>query len=194
MFDLLQQTMRRYVAWQPKEERQFIEAFVYREVPSQYRLVEYGEVCREICFLNKGCVRLYYLTDDGEEVSGFLFTEGLFLSALESFLAESPSVQVLETVEPCELLVLPKMKLEKLYEELPKTQVFMRKLLEERFVNAQKVVASFVLDKPEERYLKLIAAQPDLLQRFPQHVLATYLGITPVSLSRIRKRIREMKK
>jgi hypothetical protein len=79
--------------------------------------------------------------------------------------------------------------LERLYELIPKINVFIRKLLEERFVNAQKVVTSYILLNPEERYFNMFKANPEILNRVPQHTLASYLGITPVSLSRIRKRI-----
>jgi CRP-like cAMP-binding protein len=74
---------------------------------------------------------------------------------------------------------------------VPKINVLMRKLLEERMSFAQKVVASFILNKPEDRYLALLARRPELLQRIPQNILSSYLGITPVSLSRIRKRLSE---
>ena len=72
--------------------------------------------------------------------------------------------------------------------------IFIRKVLEQRFIFSQKVVASYILNNPEERYLGLFKRQPELFNRVPQHMLATYLGITPVSLSRIRKRIFDMNK
>jgi len=193
MYDQLFLAINKYIPLSSKEKELLSNHFIYREVPNQYRLVEQGQVCTEIFFLLEGCVRLYYLKN-GEEVSGFLFTENMFLNAFDSFLTGGPSIQILETVEPCQFLVLSKESLEHLYSTFPKMNILFRKILEERFVNAQRLVASFVLDKPEERYLGMIAANPALLQRFPQHILATFLGITPVSLSRIRKRIAEKQK
>jgi len=192
MYDQLIKSVSKYVQLAPKEKEHFVSQFIFREVPNQYRIVEEGAVCREVFFLLKGCVRLYYLKD-GEELSGFLFTENMFFNSFESFLSGMPSVQILETVEPCEVLVLSKDKLDALFIEMPIMNTLFRKMLEERFINAQRVVATFVMDKPEERYLGILASNPALLQRFPQHMLATYLGITPVSLSRIRKRIAERK-
>ncbi len=147
-----------------------------------------GQVCHDIFFMAKGCARLYYLKD-GVEITGFFFTEGMFLNAFQSFLTRSPSRQIIETLEPCELLCLSYERLEELYRELPVTHVLMRKMLEERFISAQSLVSSFIMDSPEERYLKMLHAHPEILRRIPQHMLATFLGITPVSLSRIRKRI-----
>jgi CRP-like cAMP-binding protein len=192
MFDLLLQQVSRYINLNKEEEKILLETLTYREVPPQFKLVDYQKICQEIYFLKSGCIRMYYLKD-GEELTGFLFTEGMFFNSFESFIRQTPSLQIFETVEACELLVLSKDKLEVLYNKVPKMNEFFRKLLEERFINAQKVVATFVLDKPEERYLGILASNPSLLQRFPQNVLASYLGITPVSLSRMRKRIAERK-
>ena len=100
-------------------------------------------------------------------------------------------MQVLETLEPCELLVLSYESLQELYEKVPKMNTMVRKLLEQRMANAQKVVASLIMNKPEDRYRSLLELHPEWVHRVPQQVLATYLGITPVSLSRIRRRLTE---
>ena len=163
--------------------------FVYREVPKSYKLVEYGEKTDEWYFLNKGCVRFYYIKESGDEATGFFFTENMFFTSFESFLSGEPGIQVFEALEDCELMVLQRKDLEQLYQILPDMNIFVRKLLEERFINAQRVVASFILLNPEERYFRMFQSNPQILNRIPQHTLATYLGITGVSLSRIRKRI-----
>ena len=126
---------------------------------------------------------------DGEEITGFFFIENMMLSGFESTLTKEPSLQGIETLEACELVILPFSAFDQLHKTMPRLNIFTRKILAERFVFAQKVVASLILDSPEERYLRLFQRQPELLNRVPQHMLATYLGITPVSLSRIRKRI-----
>jgi len=172
-----------------KAEKKLIEDdLIFREVPKKFPLVKIHDICREIYFMNKGCARLYY-DKDGEEITGFFFTENMLLGGLESFLAQTPTVQGIETLEYCELIVIRKETLEKWYQEIPRMHIFVRKLLEQRFIFSQKVVASYILNNPEERYLGLFQRQPELLNRVPQHMLATYLGVTPVSLSRIRKRI-----
>lgn len=113
----------------------------------------------------------------------------MFASSLESMLSGKASSQVLESLEECELLVLPFTELQKLYDSVPKMNVLVRKVLESRMINAQKVVASFVLNRPEDRYREFLEKQPELLNRVPHHLLSSYLGMTPVSFSRIRKRI-----
>jgi CRP-like cAMP-binding protein len=87
------------------------------------------------------------------------------------------------------LLVINKTELEKLYEALPKMHILARKVAEQRFINAQLMLSSFILDTPEERYSKFEKQHGHLLLRVPHHIIASLLGITPVSLSRIRKRL-----
>lgn len=192
MFDQFFQFANHYLPFSPKEKTTIEEVLIFREVPKKYPLLKIGSIAREIYFMNKGCSRMYY-DKDGEEITGFFFTENMMFSGFESFLSQQPSIQGIETLESCELIVISYSAYQNLYDKIPRFNIFTRKLLEERFIFAQKVVASLILDKPEERYLNLFRRQPELLNRVPQHMLATYLGITPVSLSRIRKRILEDK-
>lgn len=188
MFDLLHQTIAPLLSFTAKERAQFEAAFVFRQVPKKFILVEQGQVADELYFINRGLIRLFYRRE-GDDFTGFLFQEGLFASSYESMISQTPSTQVLETLEPCDLLVMSAERLQQLYQTFPKMNLFARKLLEQRFINAQRVFASFVLDSPEQRYLDFVARHPDLIERVPQHIIASFLGVTPVSLSRIRRRV-----
>jgi len=172
-----------------ESEKQVLESFfTLRQVPKKFNLTEEGKIAKELYFINKGLIRLYY-TKDGEEITGYIFKEMLFASSYDSFLRQSPSLQTLETLEDCDLLVINKKGLEDLYEKLPKMHILTRKVAEQRFINAQQILSSFILDSPEERYKKFEKHHGDLLLRVPHHMIASFLGITPVSLSRIRKRL-----
>lgn len=188
LFSAFHSVISRFVSFTPREKEILEEAFKPRSVPKKFKLVEEGKVATEMYFIRQGLIRLYY-SKEGEEITGFIFQENLFASSLESLLMKTPSIQTLETLEDCELLCISAPRLEKLYEELPKVNILTRKVAEQRFINGQQILASFILDTPEERYQKFLAQHADLLQRVPQYVIASYLGITPVSLSRIRKRI-----
>ena len=177
-----------FITLSDDERARFFAAFTLRKIPTQRRLIDLEQICRDAFFISKGCIRLFY-DKDGEEYTGFFFTEGMIASSFDSFLNGQPSVQILETIEDCELLVISHDQLEALYESVPAVNILMRKLLEQRLINAQAIVSSFILDSPETRYLKIIEQNPQILQRIPQHKIASLLGITPVSLSRIRRRL-----
>ncbi len=193
MFKLIHQTINQITSLNHKERRIFEEAFTFRQVPKKFRLIEEGNIAKELYFVNKGLLRLFY-TKDGEEITAYIFQEGLFGSAYDSFLRQSPSIQAMEALEDCELLVIDKERLDELYRKLPIMNTITRKIAEQRFINAQRILSSFILDSPEERYRKFEGEHRDLIQRVPQHYIASFLGITPVSLSRIRKRLMEKAK
>ncbi|MEK6481973.1 Crp/Fnr family transcriptional regulator [Catalinimonas sp. 4WD22] len=178
-----------FVSFSSQEKEQIKRQFSIRDVPKHHVLIDIGEVAVEIFFINKGCVRLYYLTEEGEEVTGFIFLENMMAGSSESFFSQVPGTQIIETLEECELLVLTHSSLQQLYDDVPKMNILVRKILEQRMAFAQKVVASLIINKPQDRYTSYQQLHPGLENRIPQHILASYMGITPVSLSRIRKRL-----
>lgn len=192
MYPAFRALLSQVVPFNEKELDLIESQFVFRQVPKKFKLVDEGQVANELYFILKGLVRLYY-TKDGEEITGFIFRENLFSSSYDSFLRQMPSIQTLETLEDCDLLVISKEGMEKLYELVPKVNILTRKVAEQRFINSQMILSSFILDSPEERYRKFEAQNKDLLLRVPQHMIASYLGITHVSLSRIRKRLKDEK-
>ena len=181
--------LNRLLPLEQEEWQLLADSFERINVPAKTVLTEEGSKAQEIFYISQGILRLYYNTRDNEQVTAFLFSENMFASSLESFLLQAPSNQVLETLEPCTLLVITKERLENLYQNVPKTHILMRKVMEHRFVMAQQLLSSYILASPQERYQQFAAKNPDLLQRVPQHIIASFLGVTPVSLSRIRKRL-----
>ncbi|WP_318345510.1 Crp/Fnr family transcriptional regulator [Flagellimonas baculiformis] len=165
-------------------------ALAYRKVNAKTELVSYNRRTDELYFLLKGCIRKYY-TKDGEQITIYIMTENNFIGAFDSFVTGTKSKETIECLETCELLVLNRADLERLYKEIPMMNEFVRKILEQTLIQFQEALTSFIQDNPEERYTKLLTHNPEILQRVPQHMLATYLGITATSLSRIRKRIME---
>ncbi len=189
IFDNFWKFTDQFVSFSTQEKEQIKRQFTIRDVPKNQVLIDIGEVADEIYFINKGCIRFYYLTEEGNEVTGFIFLENMMAGSSESFFSRVPSTQVVETLEESELLILTYARLEQLYTDVPKMNVLVRKLLEQRMNFAQRVVASLIINKPQDRYTTYQQLHPDLENRIPQHILASYMGITPVSLSRIRKRL-----
>jgi CRP-like cAMP-binding protein len=190
---MIENFIRSLVNFSDEDIKKFLEKAVIREVKKKTILLKEGDVSQEVFFIMKGCIRLFYIKD-GDEISECFFTEGILGGAHDSFISQTPSRNWLETIEDSTLLTLSYTNLQLLYSEIPKMNELVRKVMEERFVYLQQLFTSHILDTPEQRYEKLVRERPDLINRVPQHQLATFLGITKVSLSRIRTRTKTREK
>jgi len=162
--------------------------FEHKNLKKKTTLLHAGKTANEVYFIVNGCMRLF-CEKDGEELSTYFFTEQMFAGSYSSFISRKPSQHSIETLEDCQVLTLSYQALQELYVVFPKMNEFIRKSIEERFVVVHDLFTSYILNSPEERYLSLLKDRPDLLNRIPQHQIASFLGITPVSLSRIRNRV-----
>jgi CRP-like cAMP-binding protein len=122
------------------------------------------------------------------EVTTHIFVDGSFVADYYSYLTATPSRQSIRAVEDCALVVADRRAVSRLYESVPVWERLGRMIVEEVYLCAHERTESFLHDAPEQRYLKLAETQTGLLARVPQYVIASYLGITPETLSRIRAR------
>lgn len=151
-------------------------------------LLKEGQIAKECYFVLKGCVRQYYVVEGEEKTSNF-FTENQWVVSVNSFMNKTPANHYFDCTEETTLVIGTEQKENDLYSQFPKFEKLARIALEKGFGEQQEIVATRVTDSPEQRYLQLLTNQPELVQRVPQYQLASYLGIKPESLSRIRKRI-----
>ena len=179
---------RQFTNFNDSELEIFMPYFETRMFKKKSILLDIGKISNEVFYIIKGCIRLY-CEKDREELSTYFFTENMFAGSYDSFLSRRPSKVAIESLEECEVLVLSYEAQEELYKVFPKMNEFIRKAIEQRFVLLHDLFISYLLNSPEERYITLLNDRPDLLQRIPQHQIASFLGITAVSLSRIRNRI-----
>ncbi|WP_119080888.1 Crp/Fnr family transcriptional regulator [Chitinophaga alhagiae] len=151
-------------------------------------LLRAGEVCTACYFILKGCIREYMLVDDEEKTTAF-FTEEQAVVVFSSYNDQVPSDRFLSCVEDSTVMVGEFSREQAMYQQFPALEAITRKIVEQDYDKTRESFAAFITSSPEERYLHLLKTRPELAQRVPQHQLASYLGITPESLSRIRKRI-----
>ena len=179
-----------YVKLDENEIRFLQENIKLRSVPKNQVLLKEGEISTEFYFVIKGCLRLYYLSD-AEEKTAYFYFENSFASSYQSFTKQAPAKHNIATVEDTELVVFDIDDVVKYTSFSPKFDLIARIIMEEELGIYQDIISSFVTKNAEERYKSLMNDQPEILQRIPQHHIATYLGVTAETLSRIRKRIQQ---
>ncbi|GEO06132.1 cAMP-binding protein [Adhaeribacter aerolatus] len=188
---LYRQHLEAFVSFTDPEWALFSAQLYRRDIRKREVLVEHGKVCHEVCFILSGSFRFFFIKD-GVEISNYFCFSGELISAYQSFLKQAPSFPTIQAMEDASLICFTYQSLQALLQNPTvalKMERFGRLVAEYLICCYEERVVSFVTQTPEERYLDLLQKQPDLLQRVPQHYVANYLGITPVSLSRIRKRL-----
>jgi CRP-like cAMP-binding protein len=161
--------------------------FEKQKIPAKTVLLEEGQVSRRMFFIEKGCLRTW-ANNDGREITTQFFFEGDKVSSIESFRTNQPSLYSIESLEPCILQTISQHDFQKALENLPELKVEMQEHLFKRLLQSQKTFYSYLKNTPQQRYVELIEEHPHIIKRIPQHYIASYLGITSVSLSRIRNR------
>ena len=151
-------------------------------------LLREDQIPKENYFVLKGCIRKYLIVN-GEEKTLEFFTKEQWILLTDSTGMPPPSNHYLICIEDCTLVIGNEKKGDKLLKRFPKFQDLSRIVLQKQILKQQLLASSFITDSPEERYKKLQELRPELISKVPQYQLASYLGIKPESLSRIRKRI-----
>lgn len=147
-----------------------------------------GETEKYLSFVDTGIVRFYIPREDSDLTFGFIFT-GSFVCAYDSFLTQTPSVYSVEAITDTTLWRLSYNDLQIIYEKTKIGNLIGRKTSENLFLKKAERELSFLKETPEERYLKIFKERPELLEKIPLKYIASYIGVTPQALSRIRKRI-----
>lgn len=161
--------------------------FKREAIPAKTILLREGEVARRMYFIEKGSIRLFF-NDFKKDVTAQFFFEDSFVCSMESFLEHKPSRFSLETLENGVYFSLDRESHIRLMHDIPNYQEHFQHFLGQRMFHYLNTLLDYIRFSPEERYHSLLINHPEILQRVPQYYIASYLGITPVSYSRIRNR------
>jgi len=151
--------------------------------------IDEGSTAKYIAFINTGILYSYTIDDKGDKHVVQIALENHWISDLFSFLANEPSLFNVQAIETSEITILSKENFEKACDTIPAFERFFRLLIQNAYVSSQRRVSRIYGNSAEERYLKLIKTHPKIIQSVPQLYIASYLGIKPQSLSRIRKKL-----
>ena len=192
MQDLLFEFISKYVSLTDEEKNALISLDIFHSFKKGTVLLQKGQKSKESYFVLKGCIRTYYVID-GEEKTTAFYTEMDVLTP-HCVINKAPSEYYISCVEDSTLTVSNSDMEVEVNRKFPKFEIMCRTLAEELLAKEQFNFDEFKTSSPEQRYLNLLQSRPDLIQRVPQHQLASYLGIKPQSLSRLRARIVEKSK
>lgn len=180
--------LSKFIECNEAENQAFLNALVLKKVKKKQHLLLEGDVCNFGIFIIEGCIRYYYL-EDGVELTGNFFFENSWYADIDSFLNGKPSLLYIETLEDCEMYFLYKHDFDKLIRDYPVFSTFLPNMMERSIrglTNRNKAISAFSI---EERYLRFIKERPKVMERVPLKYVASYLGIKPESLSRLRTRL-----
>ncbi|SDY92683.1 cAMP-binding domain of CRP or a regulatory subunit of cAMP-dependent protein kinases [Bacillus sp. 166amftsu] len=193
MKKILMKYMTRFTTLNEEEQQAIVEDVQIEEYKKGTILLRQGDVPTKCYFVLNGCVRQYSIDETGKEVTSNFYTEEQAISNFNHHRQDKSSAYSLICLEDC-ILVVGNLDSEKdMYNKYSQLETMTRKMIEHKFGEVQDELASFIASTPEERYKALLRKRPHLVDRVPQHQLASYLGITPESLSRIKKRINKDK-
>ena len=188
MHEKLIRKLKQYIKLTEDEEDIVVSLFKKKKLKKGECFLNQGEVCNKLGFVVKG-IMSYNSTNDGNEITYNFADENGFICDYMSMLNGTPSGKNIKAIEDSELLIITSEGLKKFYSSLHEGEKFGRLMMEQVYTGSIKQLLSLYIDSPEERYKNFLQNFPNYHQRIPQYYIASYVGVKPQSLSRIRKRL-----
>jgi CRP-like cAMP-binding protein len=189
MYELFFKSLRDKVPFSDDELEVIKKHLTPKKLRKKQYLLQEGDVCKFIAFVEKGALRSYTIDDKGVERIIQFAIEGWTISDLYSFLTQEPANYNIDAIEDSELVLISKSAHEDLLTSLPKYESYNRIQLTNAYIALQRRLTSVISLPLEERYNLFTTIYPNIVQRVPQHMIAAYMGLTPETLSRVRKKM-----
>ena len=189
MYDLFFQKLNEKISLTADEQAIISSYLTTKKIRKKQYLLQEGDVCKTIAFVQKGALRAYYVDKKGSDHILQFALEGWIISDLYSFMTGEPASYNIDALEDSEVILITKAAQEEIFARVPKYETYSRMQITGAYLAMQKRVTSLLGLSLEERYLGFTNLYPNIVQRVPQHMIASYLGLTPETVSRIRKRL-----
>jgi CRP-like cAMP-binding protein len=189
MFDQINRHAAKCTAFTSEELAIFDDLLKLKSVPKKTFLLQEGEVCNFEAYVVKGCIRTYFINENGFDVILQFAIEDWWVSDVASFYEQTPSKLFIETLEDCELLTFSPDTKEELLTRVPKFERVFRLMVQRNLAATQSRLINTISKTAQEKYLDFIDRYPTIPQRVPQHYIAAYLGISPEFLSKVRTKL-----
>jgi CRP-like cAMP-binding protein len=180
--------LRKNTAIDDKQIDKIFSCFKPKTVKKNTILLSEGEVCKELYFVDSGCIRTFYITRQGHEKTRYVAFDNSIATSISSFISQQQSFEFVDTLENCELYSISHTDFYRLVSEIPDWAKFYRVLLETAYLYQNKKIESLVTLTAKQRYDKLMAERPFYIQRLSNKILASYLDITQETLSRLKSK------
>ena len=180
--------IKRYIELDEQEEKTILSCVQSLSIKKKEYLLKEGQICRANYFIEKGCLRMFFISDKGDEQTTNFALENWWLSDYSSLLSQNPSTFYIQAVELSDILVLTNEQQEVLSKEVPKIERYFRFIFQRAYGASQiRIKHTYNLSR-EDMYRNFQGLYPEFVNRVPQYMLASYLGFTPEYLSEIRKK------
>lgn len=189
MFENINKNVSKSAVLTAKELARMNELLQVKHFPKKTYLLKEGEICNFEGYINKGCVRTYFIDDKGFEVTLMFSVEDWWIGDVASFYEQKPSTLFIETLEDCEVMMFNPVTKEMLLKEIPKFERVSRILVQRSLAATFNRLISTITKPAQDKYLDFIQRYPTIPQRVPQHYIASYLGISPEFLSKVRAKL-----
>ncbi|MFA5244450.1 MAG: Crp/Fnr family transcriptional regulator [Pedobacter sp.] len=189
MFEVLFSKIEEKIKLTDAEKEICKSLFSPKKLRKRQYILQQDDICKNLVFVEKGILRSYSVDNKGNEHILQFALEGWWIADVYSFLTGEVSEYNIDAIEDSELLQISKSALDELYEQVPKFERYFRILTQSNMIATQRRLTATLSASADEKYLRLLSAYPNIVARVPQHMIASYLGITPETLSRVRKRI-----
>lgn len=186
--EALQQYISEFVSFSEEEWNRLSSRFRQIDLGKGEVFCQQGHICNWMAFIEQGLVRSYYCIKN-QEITRFILSEGVFVTALASFVQQKPSREIIHAIEPTRLWAISYEDLQQLYLQIPRLERLGRKIMEHSQILLEQRVLALLSFTAEERYKLLMREYPQIVQRVPLHYIASLLGMKPETLSRVRRKI-----
>jgi CRP-like cAMP-binding protein len=193
MHEHLEESLNKKVSLTTAEWESVKSFFIPKKLRKRQYVVNAGDVCQYFCFVEKGLLRSFSVDKNGNEHVVQFALEGWWISDMGSFLSGDSAVYNIEALENAELLLLTRQSMDDMLIQVPKMERYFRLLMQQNMVVLQRRILGTLSLSAEEKYRRMMLLYPDILQRSPQQYVASFLGITPETLSRVRKQVSTVK-
>jgi len=189
MIEILFNHIEKKVNLSPLDKEKITAFFIKKRLRKKQYLLQEGDICKYLSFVAKGLIRTYNVDEKGDEHMSVFGWEGWWISDFNSFLSKEPALFNIDAIEDTELYMISRSDYDEITIQVPIMDRYFRILFQNSLVTKERRLMSSITHTAEQKYVQLLESNPEMISRIPQNMVASYLGIAPETLSRIKRNL-----